>query len=133
MSQNPDTVSDPSSDPATEGERPETEQEQTGPPSDSLDHSRDTDVFESDPNADSPEGLTGGMGVSSERVGAARGTTEQVTYAANETHHPTPSPDASSEQSSDPSAGEDVRPEQPVLKQHPAEDPAKRGPAAYYG
>ena len=31
----------------------------------------ETDVRDSDPNADSPQGLAGGMGVSSERVGAA--------------------------------------------------------------
>ena len=30
----------------------------------------ETDVRDSDPNADSPQGLAGGMGVSSERVGA---------------------------------------------------------------
>lgn len=41
-----------------------------------------TDVQESDPNADSPEGLAGGMGVSSEWEGPARGVEGEVTYGA---------------------------------------------------
>lgn len=41
-----------------------------------------TDVRESDPNADSPEGLAGGMGVSSEWEGHARGVDGLVTYGA---------------------------------------------------
>lgn len=41
-----------------------------------------TDVRESDPNADSPEGLAGGMGVSSEWEGPARGVEGHVTYGA---------------------------------------------------
>ena len=52
-----DTESDPQTDPEAEGgSAPE------------------TDVQESDPNADSAHGLSGGMGVSSERVGDLRGT-----------------------------------------------------------
>ena len=46
----------------------------------------ETGVEESDPNADSPEGLAGDMGVSSERTGTVRGGSEQVTYAAAPTH-----------------------------------------------
>ncbi|MCW2817839.1 MAG: hypothetical protein JWR42_626 [Marmoricola sp.] len=49
-----------------------------------------TEVTESDPNADGTEGLAGGMGVSSERVGTVRGGDEQVTYTAAATH---PAPD----------------------------------------
>ncbi len=45
-----------------------------------------TEVAESDPNADSAEGLAGGMGVSSERKGPVRGQDEEVTYAAAPTH-----------------------------------------------
>jgi hypothetical protein len=45
-----------------------------------------TEVEESDPNADSAEGLAGDMGVSSERKGPVRGQDEEVTYAAAPTH-----------------------------------------------
>ena len=41
----------------------------------------ETEIGESDPNADSADGLAGGMGVSSERTGTVRGGTEEVTYA----------------------------------------------------
>lgn len=50
----------------------------------------ETGVEESDPNADSPEGLAGDMGVSSERTGTVRGGSEQVTYAAAPTHPDAP-------------------------------------------
>lgn len=46
----------------------------------------ETGVEESDPNADSPDGLAGDMGISSERTGTVRGGSEQVTYAAAPTH-----------------------------------------------
>ncbi len=46
----------------------------------------ETGIEESDPNADSAEGLAGGMGVSSERKGHVRGQTDEVTYAAAPTH-----------------------------------------------
>jgi hypothetical protein len=42
----------------------------------------ETEVFESDPNADSADGLAGGMGVSSEWRGTVRGGDEEVTYTA---------------------------------------------------
>ena len=42
----------------------------------------ETEITESDPNADSPEGLAGGMGVSSERKGTVRGGSEDVTYTS---------------------------------------------------
>lgn len=45
-----------------------------------------TEIAESDPNADSVDGLAGGMGLSSERRGPVRGQTEEVTYAAAPTH-----------------------------------------------
>jgi hypothetical protein len=45
-----------------------------------------TGIEESDPNADSPEGLAGDMGISSERKGRVRGQDEEVTYAAAPTH-----------------------------------------------
>lgn len=45
-----------------------------------------TDPTESDPNADSPEGLAGGMGVSSERPGPIRGKDTGVTYDSAPTH-----------------------------------------------
>ncbi|GGF55504.1 hypothetical protein GCM10011519_31740 [Marmoricola endophyticus] len=133
MSQDPDTTSDPQTDPASEGERPTPQQEDDDSAGAGTDHSRDTEIGESDPNADSAEGLAGGMGVSSERVGPARGESEPVSYGIHETHHPVPPADAVPEQSSDPAAGPEVQPDQPVLKEHPAEDPAFRGPAAYEG
>ena len=46
----------------------------------------ETGIEESDPNADSAEGLAGGMGVSSERKGPVRGQAEEVTNAAAPTH-----------------------------------------------
>jgi hypothetical protein len=46
----------------------------------------ETDVFESDPNGDSADGLAGGMGVSSERKGTVRGGDEEVTYTAAPTY-----------------------------------------------
>jgi hypothetical protein len=42
----------------------------------------ETHPLESDPNADSPEGLAGGMGVSSERTGPVRGIPGEATYGA---------------------------------------------------
>jgi hypothetical protein len=45
-----------------------------------------TRLEESDPNADSAEGLAGGMGVSSERPGPVRGVDEDVTYGTAPTH-----------------------------------------------
>jgi hypothetical protein len=46
----------------------------------------ETEIQESDPNADSADGLAGDMGVSSERKGTVRGGSEEVTYAAAPTH-----------------------------------------------
>ena len=46
----------------------------------------ETGIEESDPNADSAEGLAGGMGVSSERKGPVRGSDEDVTYGTAPTH-----------------------------------------------
>jgi hypothetical protein len=40
-----------------------------------------TDIGESDPNADSREGLAGDMGLSSEWKGRVRGVDEEVTHA----------------------------------------------------
>ena len=48
----------------------------------------ETHISESDPNADSHEGLAGGMGVSSERKGPVRGVDGEVTYGAADTHPP---------------------------------------------
>jgi hypothetical protein len=78
---------------------------------------RETDVQESDPNADSTAGLAGGMGVSSERVGELRGSAEAGTYGAEETHLPAPEGDLPPEQSADPATGE-PHPDQPPLKEH---------------
>jgi hypothetical protein len=81
-------------------------------------HARETDVQESDPNADSADGLAGGMGVSSERVGGLRGTGgERGTYGAMDTEMPAPEGDLPPEQSADPATGE-PHPDQPPLKDH---------------
>ena len=64
----------------------------------------ETDVFESDPNGDSADGLAGGMGVSSERQGHVRGGDEEVTYTAAPTY-----PDADEVGAP---TGEDTPPEQ---------------------
>jgi hypothetical protein len=45
-----------------------------------------TGIEESDPNADSPVGLAGDLGVSSERPGPVRGVDEDVTYGTAPTH-----------------------------------------------
>ncbi len=58
-----------------------TERPETGPGD-----TPETGIEESDPNADSPEGLAGEMGVSSERRGPVRGHSEEVTYGAAPTH-----------------------------------------------
>jgi hypothetical protein len=95
-----DTESDPQTDPEAEGG-----------------NARETDVQESDPNADSEHGLTGGMGISSERVGDLRGTGgEQGTYGTQDTDLPAPEGDLS-EQSANPATGE-PHPDQPPLKDH---------------
>jgi hypothetical protein len=46
----------------------------------------ETGIEESDPNADSPEGLAGELGVSSERTGPVRGGADEVTYGTAATH-----------------------------------------------
>ena len=50
-------------------------------------HARETDVQESDPSADSADGLAGDLGISSERVGPLRGGGEG-TYGAEQATEP---------------------------------------------
>lgn len=105
-----DTESDPQTDPEAEGGAAR-ETEGDG-------NARETDVQESDPNADSAQGLAGGMGISSERVGDLRGTGgEQGTYGAMDTDLPEPEGDLPPEQSANPATGE-PHPDQPPLKDH---------------
>ena len=85
-------------------------------PQTDQDMARETDVTESDPNADSPEGLAGGMGVSSEVTGRVRGSQEQVTYGSLETYPDVELDSGRPEQSS---GGPVVKPDPPALKQHP--------------
>jgi hypothetical protein len=59
----------------------------------------ETGIEESDPNADSPEGLAGDLGVSSERKGPVRGSSEEVTYAAAPTFTEEPDDETPPEQS----------------------------------
>jgi len=77
----------------------------------------ETGIEESDPNADSPEGLAGEMGVSSERRGHVRGQAEEVTYGAAPTH-----PD----DEEDPEG--DVPPEQSAYDGQPETNPDSPGP-----
>ncbi|MCW2758511.1 MAG: hypothetical protein JWO46_2257 [Nocardioidaceae bacterium] len=79
----------------------------------SNENAPETDVRESDPNADSADGLAGGMGVSSERVGPVRGQTEPGTYAAAATHPDVELDTGLPEQSPD---GPEVQPDAPVHK-----------------
>ena len=74
-----------------------------------------TGVEESDPNADSHEGLAGDMGVSSERLGPVRGVEGEVTYAAA----PTP-PEADQPEG-------DVPPEQSAYDGRPDINPESPG------
>ena len=73
----------------------------------------ETEISESDPNADSAEGLAGDMGVSSERKGPVRGLTEEVTHGAA----PAPSGDPT----------EDARPEQSAYDGQPEVNPDSPG------
>ena len=88
---------------------------QTDPEAEGGGHARETDVQESDPNADSAEGLAGDMGISSERVGPLRGSETEGTYGAMPTHPATPEGDVPPEQSSD---GNEILPDPPVTKDH---------------
>jgi hypothetical protein len=74
-----------------------------------------TEVEESDPNADSAEGVAGDMGVSSERKGPVRGHDGEVTYAAS----PMPLDDG-------PAEGE-APPEQSAYDGQPEVNPASLG------
>ena len=59
----------------------------------------ETEIGESDPNADSNAGLAGGMGVSSERRGTVRGGSEEVTYGTAPTFTTEPEGEAPPEKS----------------------------------
>ena len=75
----------------------------------------ETGIEESDPNADSPEGLAGEMGVSSERRGHVRGHSEEVTYGAVPTHPEEGEPEG------------DVPPEQSAYDGQPELNPESPG------
>ena len=75
-----------------------------------------TEVEESDPNADSSEGLAGDMGVSSERLGPVRGVEGEVTYGAAPTHPEGEEPEG------------DVPPEQSAYDDRPEVNPESPGP-----
>ncbi len=79
----------------------------------------ETSIGESDPNADSPEGLAGDMGVSSERRGSVRGVEEDVTYGAAPTH---PDEDDSAGSAAE-GSGDDVLPEQSAYDGQPEVHP----------
>ena len=88
----------------------------------------ETEISESDPNADSPDGLAGDMGVSSERKGTVRGGSEEVTYAAAPTHTDEPEGETPPEQSAfDPRP--DVHPDNDVAphERNPDGNPGHSG------
>ena len=53
--------------------------------SDPVSEPAEHDLTESDPNGGGPDGLAGGMGVSSERTGRVRGTPGEVTHGTEDT------------------------------------------------
>jgi hypothetical protein len=75
----------------------------------------ETEIQESDPNADSTEGLAGDLGVSSERRGRVRGLSGEVTYGASP-HQP----------DEDQPEG-DVPPEQSAYDGQPEQNPPSPG------
>lgn len=50
------------------------------------------EVIESDPNGNGPQRLSGGMGISSERVGVVPGAAGEATHGAVDTHPDLPEP-----------------------------------------
>jgi hypothetical protein len=89
----------------------------TGPDSVSDGPAPATGIEESDPNADSADGLAGDMGVSSERKGPVRGLDEEVTYAAAPPH-PEDTEDTEG----------DAPPEQSAYDGQPEANPESPGP-----
>ncbi len=88
----------------------------------------ETGVQESDPNADSADGLAGEMGVSSERKGTVRGGSEEVTYTSAPTHTEESQDETSPEQSAfDPRP--DVHPDNDVPRheRNPEGNPGHSG------
>lgn len=81
-------------------------------------------VEESDPSADSRQGLAGDMGVSSERRGPVRGLDEEVTYGAAPTHPDDEAGDAPPEQSARDGRPE-VNPDSPGA--HPSDPDSNPG------
>jgi len=79
----------------------------------------ETSIEESDPNADSSEGLAGDLGVSSERRGSVRGMDDEVTYGAAPTH---PDEDDPADDSGE-ASGDDVLPEQSAFDGQPEVHP----------
>ena len=88
----------------------------------------ETGIEESDPNADSPDGLAGDMGVSSERKGTVRGGDDEVTYGTAPTHTEEPEGDASPEKSAHDGAPE-VHPDNdvPAHPRNPEGNPGHSG------
>ena len=67
------------------------------------------EVLDSEPNVGEEHGLSGGMGVSSERVGKVRGSAEPATSGAEDLSSEEPA-DPPPEQSADPRTGPEVQP-----------------------
>ena len=79
-----------------------------------MSNTPETGIEESDPNADSPEGLAGDMGVSSERTGPVRGQDEEVTYGTAPTHPDESAPDETPPEQSASDPRPDVHPDNDV-------------------
>jgi hypothetical protein len=72
-------------------------------------HGEPRDVLDSEPNHGDKHGLAGGMGVSSERVGKVRGSSQPATGGAEDLSSEEPA-DPPPEQSADPRTGPEVQP-----------------------
>lgn len=76
---------------------------------------RDSDIQDSTPNANSPSGATGGMGVSSERVGHA-GPGQTSTDGVRDTS-PAPPPEDAPTPPEQSTGGPEPKPDPPAPKQ----------------
>lgn len=102
-----------------------------------------SDVTDSDANGNTPEGLAGDMGVSSERVGPLRGAPRDATHGAGPQHPEAPydaeqlarqgdtAPDLESappEQNADPTRGPEIQPDLPPRTNPTESAPNPLGP-----
>ena len=85
------------------------------------------DVTDSDPGGNTPHGLDGDLGISSERVGPLRGSSEEGTHGAGAAPDDG-EPDDVPEKSPDPARGEEVQPDLPPRTRPSQSAPNPLGP-----